>query len=366
MSTDLLYQLALGDVPHIGNTQAKTLCEHFGTAHDIFRASQASLEKIENIGEVRARSIKKFSNFKKAEKELAFIHKYDIKPIFFRDEDYPKRLLNCADPPVLLFYKGIANLNAPKIVSIVGTRKNSTYGEQTTEKIIEELKNYDVLIVSGLAYGIDSIAHKSALKNGLDTVGVVGHGLDRIYPPQNAGLAKEMIMQGGILTEFKSKTNPDKYNFPSRNRIVAGISDVTIVIETRNKGGSLITAELANDYNRDVFAVPGRISDAASYGCNKLIAENKAALLSSPKGLVNALGWQETVIKKSHEQIGLFTELSELEKQAAEMIRREEQLSIDQLNLLCGVSASTLANALLNLELKNIVRSMPGKRYRMV
>src|SRR6187455_2386438 len=242
MNSELIYQLALTEVPNIGCVHAKILAQEFGSAEKIFKAKQQLLEKIEGIGEVRAKAIKAFNNFSKAEDEIKFIEKYKIKPLFLTDKDYPKRLLNCYDSPTLLFYKGIADLNAPKIVAIVGTRTNTEYGKLFTEKLVKDLSEQNITIISGLAFGIDAMAHKAALKHGLPTVGVVGHGLDKIYPSENSSLAKEMIKEeGGILSEFFSGTKPDKHNFPLRNRIVAGISDATVVVETNIKGGSMIT-----------------------------------------------------------------------------------------------------------------------------
>ena len=277
MTTELFYQLGLTLVPNIGDVHAKILVQYFGDASSIFKAKQSALDKIDGIGEVRAKSIKQFNDFHLAEEELKFIEKYKIKTLFLTDTDYPQRLLNCYDSPTLLFYKGTADLNISKIVGIVGTRNYTDYGKQFTEKLVKDLAAQQILIVSGLALGIDSFAHKAALKNNLSTVGVVGHGLDKIYPSVNTNLAKDMIKHdGGLLSEFFSGTKPDKHNFPLRNRIVAGLCDATVVIETNIKGGSMITAKLADAYNRDVFAVPGRTTDNKSSGCNHLIKNNKA------------------------------------------------------------------------------------------
>jgi DNA processing protein len=221
LSNDLLYQLALTLIPNIGPVQAKILLQHF-EAEEIFKAKKSTLEKIEGIGGIKANNIKAFNDFSKAEEEINFIEKYKIKPLFLTDKDYPQRLLNCYDSPTLLYYRGAANLNSPRIISIVGTRNNSDYGKQVTEKLIKELAAQNVLVVSGLAFGIDAIAHKSAIKNQLPTVGVLAHGLDQIYPSEHSGLAKDLIKHnGGLLTEFRSKSKPDKHNFPIRNRIVA-------------------------------------------------------------------------------------------------------------------------------------------------
>lgn len=366
MKKDLLYQLSICDVPHIGPVHTKILCEVFGSALEIFRASTAQLETVEGIGSIRARSIKQFRNFNKAEKEMVFIEKYGIQPLFLTDDAYPKRLLNCYDPPPLLFYKGTANLNTSRIVSVVGTRNNSEYGRMVTEKLMKELAALNVLIVSGLAYGIDSIAHKNALLYGAATVGVLGHGLDSIYPSENTQLAKEMVKNGGLLTEFRSKTSPDKHNFPSRNRIVAGISDATIIIESGIKGGSMITADIAGGYNREVFAYPGRTIDSRSAGCNYLIRSNKAVLTTDPVHLTEAMGWENPKQVASAPRQLFLLDLGEHEKKIIELLRMKESLAIGELTLSLGISGNLLASALLNLEMQKVTKSLPGKRYRLL
>ena len=321
---------------------------------------------MEGIGTIAARSIKKFSDFENAEAELRFIEKYKIKTCFLSDKGYPQRLLNCYDSPTLLFYKGDADLNASKIVAIIGTRKYTDYGKQQTEKLIEELSSQNILVVSGMAYGIDAIAHKASLKNELPTVGVLGHGLDQIYPPDHSNLAKELLKHGGgLLTEFRSNTKPDKHNFPTRNRIVAGMSDATIVIETGEKGGSMITAELANGYNKDVFALPGRISDNKSAGCNFLIRNNKAMLLTGAEDLVEVMGWQEKSQKAIKSQRALFIELSKDEKIIVDILKEKDLIHIDELNFKSGLSSSSMAAAILNLELQGVVATLPGKLYKL-
>src|SRR5215475_4908715 len=284
MTDDLLYQLALTEVPNVGLVQAKILAQYFGEAQKIFNAGQSTLEKIDGIGEVRARSIKRFRDFSQAEKEIKFIEKFSIRPLFITDKQYPQRLLHCYDSPTILFYKGKADLNASKVVAIVGTRSHTEYSKKITDDLVEDLSAHDILILSGMAFGVDAMAHKAAVKNNLATVGVLGHGLDQIYPPEHAGLAKDIMKHGGgLLTEFRSNTTPDKHNFPTRNRVVAGMSDATIVVESGIKGGSMVTAELANGYNRDVFAFPGKATDTKSAGCNYLIKSNKAVLLTDGK-----------------------------------------------------------------------------------
>jgi len=367
MNSELLHQLALTLVPNIGDVQAKILVNHFGDAASLFKAKKSSLEKIEGIGEVRARSIKEFNDFHLAEHELKFIDKYKIKTLFLTDKDYPKRLLNCYDSPTLLFYKGTAHLNASKIVGIVGTRSNTDYGKSFTEKLVKDLSQQDVLIISGLAFGIDAIAHKAALKNNLKTVGVVGHGLDKVYPAENTNLAKDMVKEGGgILSEFFSGTKPDKHNFPLRNRVVAGLCDATVVVETNIKGGSMITAKLADAYNRDVFAVPGRTTDKVSSGCNHLIKYNKAILLTDAEELLDVLGWKEKKEKKARAQKELFIELSAEEKQIIQLLQKKEMVHIDEINLQSGLSSSAAAAAILNLELQNVITSLPGKMYKLI
>ena len=367
LSNDLLYQLSLTMLPGIGPVQAKILLQHYDTA-EIFTAKKSSLEKIEGIGAVRAANIKSFTDFSNAEEEIKFIEKYKIKPLFITDKNYPQRLLNCYDSPTLLFYKGDADLNASKIVAIIGTRSHTEYGKQQTEKLVKELSSQNILVVSGMAFGIDAIAHKAAYKNNLDTVGVLGHGLDQIYPPDHSNLARDMLKHGGgLLTEFRSKTKPDKHNFPTRNRIVAGMSDATIVIETGDKGGSMITAELANGYNKDVFALPGRINDNKSAGCNFLIRNNKAMLLTDAEQLIEVMGWEEKAksLKEKRSQREIFIELSKDEKIIVDILKEKELVHVDELNFKSGLSSSSMAVAILNLELQGVVATLPGKLYKL-
>jgi DNA processing protein len=364
---DLLYQIALTLVPNIGPVQAKILLQHC-EAEEIFHAKKHFLEKIEGMGPVRAASISGFRNFAEAEKEMNFIEKYKINTLFLSDKAYPKRLLNCYDSPTLLYYKGDADLNTSKIVAIVGTRTHTDYAKQVTDKLVKELAEHKIAVVSGMAFGVDAIAHKSAVKNETPTIGVLAHGLDQVYPAEHTGLAKDMIKYGGgLLTEYRSKTKPDKHNFPSRNRIVAGMSDATIVIETGIKGGSMITAELANSYNKDVFAIPGKLNDAKSAGCNFLIKSNKATLLTDAEQFLQAMGWakneKERKTKKGQREI--FIELTDNEKIIVNLLKEKETVHIDEINLQSGISSSAVAAAILNLELQNVVVSLPGKLYRL-
>jgi DNA processing protein len=365
LSTELLYQIALTLVPNIGDIHAKALINNFETAAAVFSASKKDLESLEGIGTVRANSIKKFNDFKRAEEEVAFVEKYKITPLFLTDKNYPQRLLNCYDSPSILYYKGNADLNSPKIIAIVGTRTHNEYGKTLCEKLIEELASEDVIIISGLAFGIDSIAHKTSVKYNVKTIGVMAHGLDMVYPSQNSGLAKQMITNGGLLTEFKSQTKPDRQNFPSRNRIVAGISDAIVVIESGIKGGSLITAELGNGYNKDVFAFPGRVNDTKSEGCNFLIKNNKAGLITSANDLIENMGWKKKKNISPKKQRELFIELSTEEKTIVNILQQQEQVHIDELFIKSKLSSSAVATALLMLEMQNVVISLPGKLYKL-
>lgn len=365
MNNEMLYQIALTLIPNIGPVQAKQLIEHFGNAESIFKAKKKDLSAVDGIGEIRAKQIKDFNQFKDAEDEIKFTEKHHIQCLFLTNNDYPKRLLHCYDAPTILYYRGNANLNNSKIISIIGTRDNTDYGKQVTEDLITELIPYNVLVVSGLAYGIDAIAHKASIKNNVANVGVLAHGLDSIYPAQHKSLAKDILLNGGLLTEFRKNTKADRYNFPQRNRIVAGMADATIVVETASKGGSMITAELAYNYNKDVFAIPGKIYDGKSSGCLKLIQQNKAILLSSTEQLIEEMGWQEKK-KQPKKQRELFIELTEDEKTILQLINSKETISIDDIYLQSGLSSSSIASAILNLELQNIVLSLPGKMYRLV
>lgn len=365
MNKDLLYQLALTQVPKIGLVRAKILMQHFPTAEAIFTTPVKQLAKIESIGSHAAQQIASFSDFDSCEKEIAFIEKHNIQVFSIHDPQYPRRLLHCYDAPTLLFFKGQANLNAARVISIVGTRQNSEYGKEFCEKLLSDLQGSGILIVSGLAFGVDTIAHKNAIKQQLATVAVVAHGLDRIYPPENKALARQMVKQGGILTDFISQTKPDKQNFPKRNRIVAGICDALLVIESGIKGGSLITAELANSYNKDVFALPGRTIDARSEGCNYLIKTNKAQLVSNANDILNAMNWQENT-KPVKKQRALFLDLPPDQKIIFDILQQQEKTHIDDLYLKTSLSSSNVAQALLMLEMEGLVRSLPGKMYQNI
>lgn len=367
--SELLYRIGLTLLEGVGDVNAKNLLAYCGSATEIFKAPKKQLIKIPGIGEILANSILSQKHvLKEAEKELRFVEDNHIETLFFTDENYPHRLKFCSDSPVLLYYKGCADLNAEKIVAVVGTRQPTEYGKQQTEKLINDLQGSGVLVVSGLAYGIDVLAHKKALENKLDTVGVVAHGLDRIYPQVHENIAMKMQKQGGILTDFKSGTNPDAVNFPKRNRIVAGMCDALIVMESKRDGGSLITATIANSYNKDVFAFPGRCNDPMSEGCNGFIKSNKAALMESAADLFYIMGWEEEKQekKKATPQIPLLLNLSEEEQKIIDAFKNKKQLHSDEISYATGFTVSKVAALLLQLEFSNAVRSLPGKMYSLV
>lgn len=364
MNTELLHRIALTMIPELGPVCIRALTDHFGDASLIFKAKKKEIAAVDGIGEARARQIKDWNDFAETEKELRFIEKHQIHALFLTDSDYPKRLLHCYDPPTILYYRGNADLNASHIISIIGTRNNTEYGKQITEQLVAGLHSQQALIVSGLAFGIDAIAHKAALHNSLPTIGVLAHGMDSLYPVQHTSLAKEMLQQGGLLTEFRKRTKPDKHNFPKRNRIVAGMADATIVIETAAKGGSMITAELAHTYNRDLFAVPGKITDTKSNGCLKLIQQNKAMLFTDASQLIETMGWEEKKKTQKHVQKELFVHLTDNEKRITSLLQ-DKTLPIDELYLQSGLSSSTVAAAILNLELQNVIMALPGKMYKL-
>ena len=367
MNEQLLYHIAITSIPNIGVITAKKLIAYCGSSEQVFKEKKRVLEKIPGVGEIHSLAINEHKEeaLVAAEEELKFIEKEAITPLFYLDEHYPKRLFHCEDGPLVLFMKGKPDLNAQKVVSVVGTRMATEYGRGFCEQIIEELTPHQPLIVSGLAYGIDICAHRAALKCGLPTIGVLAHGLDRVYPSQHTAVAREMQEQGALLTEFKSATIPDRENFPKRNRIVAGMADLTIVVESSKKGGSLITAELANNYNRDVFALPGRLSDSQSEGCNRLIKTHKAALIQSAKDIEYIMNWK-TEHKNKSKQTQLFVELTPEQKLITEVLSKSDKAGIDDISLQAKLPMSDTASLLLELEFNGVVRSFPGKLYKLI
>jgi len=361
----LLYQIGITLIPGVGDIVGKKLIAYCGSVEAVFKEKKKLLLKIPGIGGHTVNSIINQNILERAEQEIKFIEKYKINTLFYLADKYPYRLKQCEDSPMLLFYKGNADLNSPKIISIVGTRKASEYGKEICISLIEGLIEQNILIISGLAYGIDTCAHKTSLENNLKTVGVLAHGLDMVYPQLNKFLAEKMIKSGGLLTEFLSKTIPDRENFPKRNRIIAGLSDAVIIIESAVRGGALITADIANSYNRDVFAVPGRLNDKYSKGCNNLIKTNRAALVQSAEDIKYIMGWEITK-KKPKKQQRLFIKLSPEEETIVNILKEKQELGIDKIGSLSKLSASKVASALINLEFEGIIKCLPGKVYRMI
>ena len=362
----MIHKLSLTMISGVGSTIARQLLDAFGSPEAIFSEKKQALEKIPGIGAKIAGEIKNPEVMKRAEKELDFMTKHNINGFFFTDDGYPSRLRQCPDAPLLLFFKGNTDFNKHRIISIVGTRNATVYGRELTEQFIADIaKSFpDTQIISGLAYGIDICAHRAALNNNLSTIGVLAHGLDRIYPQQHKGIAIEMLERGGLLTDFPSGTNPDRQNFVMRNRIVAGLSDATIVVESADRGGSLITADIAFSYSRDVFAFPGRVGDRCSAGCNKIIRLNKAGLITSAADFINSMGWEE------NKNITVQTEISfagtEDDSEIVAIIRREKEIQIDQLAIALDVSASELSVMLFELEMNGVVKALPGSRYKLI
>jgi len=363
----LIHQIAVTLLPGIGDITGKKLIAHCGDAEAVFKEKKQHLMKIPGIRDVLATTIinGREDALRRAEKEIRFIEKYKIRCYFYTDESYPYRLKNCVDSPMMLYHKGNSELNKPKIVSIVGTRSATDYGKECCKNIIEGLAVSDVMIISGLALGIDTCAHKEAMKNNMETLGVLAHGLDRIYPAVNRNLAQKMLEKGGLITDYISETNPDRENFPKRNRIIAGLSDATIVIEAAKKGGALITADIANSYNRDVFAVPGKITDMYSEGCNHFIKTNKAALVQSADDIKYILGWEIQKPKNQNIQRRLFINLTADENAIVKLLEQNIQMSVDAICIEMQTTTSRVAAALLNLEFEGIVKTLPGKMYTL-
>jgi DNA processing protein len=360
----VLHQIALTYVKNVGPAIAKSMVSYFGGVEHIFTVSQAKLLEIPGITANRLLQLGLSEALQKAEQELKFIEKNNIDVLYYTDPRYPKRLKNCNDSPILLYSKGKMELNNRRVISIVGTRNATEYGRHLCRQLVEELQPYNVLIVSGLALGIDVCAHKECVKLNVPTVGVLGHGLDMLYPGQNKSTAEKMLENGGLLTEYPSGTLPGREHFPERNRIVAGMAYATVVIEASLKGGALITAEIANSYNRDVFTFPGRVGDEFSEGCNFLIRHNKASLLSNAADLAYSLGWEKEELVAGHQQIALPIDLSNDEQMIFETIRQHKlPLAIDDLTIKTNMPMSQLAMNLLNMEMQGYIRSLPGKTY---
>ncbi len=366
MDEKLIYKIALSMVPGVGGILARNLVAYVGSADGIFRESVKSLKKIPGIGEVNARRIQQKEVLQKAEKEILFIEKNNINLLFYTDKNFPRRLRNCADAPLLIYTKGNMNLDELRVISIVGTRNATEYGKQVCDDLIQQFseRKYPIIVVSGLAYGVDIQAHKSALKYNIPTIGVVAHGLDRLYPSLHAETAKKMLETGGLVTDFPSGTKIDPPNFLRRNRIIAGLADATIVVESAEKGGALVTADIASSYNRDVFAFPGRSGDTYSKGCNQLIRRNGAALIEGIDDLEYFMGWEATE-KEKVIQPSLFVDLSPVEEKVVELLTDRGELFIDEISAELELPVSRVSALLLNMEFKNVLVALPGKMYKL-
>ena len=365
MDTDLLYKIGMTKIPLVGAVTAKSLISYCGGIKAVFEAKKKALLCIPGVGHTIANNILHQKALILAEKELEHIKKYEIQALFYLEDHYPQRLKHFENSPILLYYKGNANLNHNRIVSIVGTRKPTNRGRAICEELVAGLQEYKVLISSGLAYGIDITAHKKCIELGINTVGVLGHGLERTYPAQHQYTAKQMISQGGLLTEYGIGTKPDRENFPMRNRIIAGMCDALIVVETARKGGSMITVEMANAYHKDIFAVPGRLNDKYSTGCNHIIKCHKAALIESVKDIAYIMRWDKATSQKAIQQ-KLFVDLSPEEETLISLMEKKEEMEIDKLMHEVEMNASQLAGILLNLEFKGKVKALPGKRFMLL
>lgn len=363
---NLLYVLALQNVARIGDITAKKLINNCGSAEAIFKEKKSNLLKIDGIGTTTISDVFSTYHFEEAEKELKYIKDNDIKCLYFMDENYPEKLKHCIDGPILLFQSGEINLKKQRIISVVGTRKITTYGTAFCEQLVEQLAPFNPVIVSGFAYGTDITAQKAALKHNLQTVGCLAHGLNQIYPKVHKKYVADIEKHGGFLTEFWSTSNPDRENFLKRNRIIAGLSEATIVIESAEKGGSLVTADIANSYNRDVFAVPGRTTDSQSVGCNNLIKYQKAQMLTNPMDIPYILNWQLEDNKKPAIQKQLFVELEVDEKAIYNYLKDNSKQQLDTIALECEMPIFKVASLLLNMELKGVIRPLPGKLFEVI
>lgn len=364
---ELKYKIGITLIPGIGSVIAKKMIEFTGGPGEVFKAGKNLLEKIPGIGKKLAANISNQQILDKAQKEIEFISKYEVKTYYCYDEDYPERLKECPDSPVLLFMKGKSDLNHPKVLSIVGTRNASSYGLEFCRELVRDLarKGHNPLIVSGLAYGIDICAHKAALENDLHTVAALAHGLSTIYPPLHRNVARDITGNGALVTDFISTCLPEKGNFIKRNRIIAGLADATIVIESRTRGGALLTADLANSYNRDVFSLPGRINDKRSQGCNNLIKTHKAALIEDSKDIEYILGWTPAIDYQGKTDSDHYADTGEDEKLILMLLADNAELPIDRIIGETGLGVSNTSCLLLDLEFKGYITCLPGKRYML-
>lgn len=367
MEEEKYCQVALTKVSSIGYVHAKLLLEHFGSAKAIFSASLRELQSIEGIGPQRARQIHSYEGFPECQQLVRQSEAKGIRLISYGDPEYPASLKECYDPPSLLYYTGTASLNLPRTVAIIGTRNHTEYGRQITQQLVKEFAAHNICVISGMAYGIDGLAHRTALEQGCTTVGVLAHGLDHIYPSTHTGMAKEILKNGGaLLTEFPIGTKAQRHHFPIRNRIVAGISKAVIVIETGIRGGSVITAGMANSYNIPVFIVPGRLSDKSSAGCNQMARDQKAIIFTKVSDFLEEMQWQQNEnYSRQPVQLGLLPDLDPSSTLLVHLLGKHGILPLDQLYILSGLESGTAAKAILDLELSGVIKLLPGRRYTL-
>ena len=366
---NLIYQIGITLVKGIGNIIAKQIINHSDDISLVFTEKKHLVERIPGLSRRLVAEICRPEVLKRAEQEIRFIEKTKVIPLFITDKAYPKRLRECVDSPVMLYYKGYTDLNTAKIISIVGTRNASAYGRDMTNQLVREIKEKfpDTLIVSGLAYGIDIVAHRAALRENMATVGILAHGLDRIYPPVHRDVAVEMLNKGGLLTDFMSETNPDRQNFVKRNRIIAGIADCTVVVESAEKGGALITANIADSYNRDLFACPGKVGDRYSAGCNLLIQCRKATLIISAQDIFREMNWDVATQTAGRQAVqrSLFIDLTPEEKTVTDLLSKAKNLQLNSLAIELNWPVGRLSGVLFELEMKGVVCSRPGGVYSL-
>jgi len=362
---DLIYALALQHVSKIGDITAKKLISYCGSAEAVLKEKPQNLLKIEGIGSIVISDLFGSHHLKAAEEELNYINNNQVSCLYFTDESYPEKLKHCIDSPILLFQSGQINLKQQHIISVVGARKITTQGIRFCEDLIEQLSVFNPVIVSGFAYGTDITAQKAAIKNNLQTIGCLAHGLNQMYPKTHKRYVAEVEKNGGFFTDFWSSDTFDRNNFLKRNRIIAGISEATIVIESAEKGGSLVTADIANSYNRDVFAVPGRTTDSQSLGCNNLIKYQKAHMLSNPLDVPYILNW-ELETKPKTVQKKLFVELDDDEKIIYSYLKENSKQVLDGIALYCDMPTFKIAGLLLKMELKGVIRPLPGKLFEVI
>ena len=373
MEQEIFYAMALTRLTNFNFQQALELYRTVGSAQQIFEHRNDIGDIIEDCSPRLKEALKDWDEpMKRADFELQYMREHGIRALVLNDDDYPQRLSECPDAPIVLYYKGNADLNQAKIVSIVGTRQCTQYGQDLIRRFVSELRTYcpQVLIVSGLAYGVDIHAHRQALQNGYPTVGVLAHGLDQIYPYRHRDTASEMLTQGGLLTEFMTQTNADKPNFVRRNRIVAGMADACVIVESASKGGGLITAEIAQSYDRSVFAFPGAVGMTYSEGCNNLIRDNVAALISNTADFVHAMGWQDEAKRQQAFADGiernLFPDLSEEETRIVGLLQETNDLQLNILSVKTGIPIGQMTALLFQLEMKGVVKTLAGGMYHLL